>query len=212
MAKIPKGILGPISGKIGPVVACNGKQGQLARALPKPRPDKPTEAQLAQRKRFGIISKFLTPMRDLLRLSFATDFIAMEPFNLAASYNMKNAVCGVYPDYYIDYSQVWISYGLLPAAVSAAVSSVERGKLQFTWTDNSGQGKASKADKTILVAYCEGTGIHYSHRGGAERAAGAEILDLSGCSGRKVHAWLGFISKDGKDISPGIYVGEVMVE
>jgi len=212
MAKIKNGILGPVSGKVGSVVACNGKQGNHVRAYPKKSNKPPSEKQKAQRKKFGLVQKFLTPMRDLLTFSFASEFISMGASKLASSYNLKNAVRGVYPNYYIDYSLVWMSFGYLPAAVSTAVNSVEAGKLLFTWTDNSGQGKASPGDRTILVAYYSENGSCRTLIQGAERQAGTDVLDVTGWSGRKVHCWLGFVSKDGKDKSPGMYVGEVVVK
>ena len=209
MARMPRGITGPVHGKIGSIVACEGKKRAYVRAVNKPKKDKPSEAQLAQRARLAVVSSFLTPLRDFLTQSFANDFLLKAPFDMALSYNMKNAVCGEYPNFYIDYSRVWLSYGHLPAVIAPAVKSAGQGRLLFSWTDNSGQGKARPGDKTILVAYDTAKGLGYWKFGGAERSRCADELEITYVPGKKVVVWLGFVSKDGKDISPGVYVGEV---
>ena len=47
MAKMPKGLLGPLFGKIGSVVVCNGKYGPYVRSLPRKKVDKPTPAHIS---------------------------------------------------------------------------------------------------------------------------------------------------------------------
>jgi len=212
MARMPRGITGPLHGKIGGIVACEGKKRAYVRAANKPKKDKPSEAQLAQRGRLAAVSSFLTPLRDFLIQSFANDFLRTRPFDMAQSYNMKNAVCGEYPDFYIDYSRVWLSYEHLPATIAPAVQDAGQGKLLFSWTDNSGQGKARPGDKAILVAYHTVNGLGYWRFGGTERSSCADELEITYVPGKKVVVWLGFVSKDGKDISPGVYVGEVTLE
>src|SRR5579864_5430180 len=92
MAKMPFGPLGPIIGKIGNVVFVNGKYGPYIRALPKKKKDKPTPTQKIQRTRFGVISQFLSPMRDLLDITFKESGTTKTAWGRASSYNMRNAV------------------------------------------------------------------------------------------------------------------------
>ena len=62
------------------------------------------------------------------------------------------------------------------------------------------------------MAYDTEKGFGYWKFGEAERSSCADELEIIYLPGKKVVVWLVFVSKDGKDISPGVYVGEVTLE
>ena len=135
----------------------------------------------------------------------------MTEFNNAVSYTIKNALSGVYPDYYIDFSLLLLSRGDLPNVKTPAAAAQAGGNIGFTWTDNSGTGKAKPGDKVILVAYCEELFCCAYSSGSATRSAGSSTLKVPGLTGRKVHTYIGFLSADGKDIASSIYTGEIQL-
>src|ERR1700681_1213279 len=177
MGKFYAGINGPFSGKVGVVVGYLYKGIPVMRGLPnRKKPSTPNE--LNQQARFRLMNKFLTPLNDLLNITFAHLAVGMTGRNKAFSYNLKNAVKGVRPDLAIDYDMVLLSRGDLPAAESPIVNSPSSGLLEFSWADNSGKGKASGKDKVFVAVYHNETGFWYHQMDLTTRADGKCKLAL----------------------------------
>src|SRR5450432_1094883 len=210
MGKFYSGINGPFSGKVGAVVGYLYKGIPVMRGLPKrTKPSTPNE--LNQQARFRLMNNFLTNLNDLLNITFAHLAVRMTGRNKAFSYNLKNAITGLRPDLAIDYGMVLLSRGDLPAAESPSVTSPSSGVLEFSWTDNSGKGKALKADKVFVALYHPETGFWYAQMDLATRADGKCNLEMpkTGFEGKSVHAYLGFMAANGKDASNSVYLGIV---
>jgi len=122
MGKIIKNplLLFGISGKLGNQVHYSRKGKHYVRSLPKKTDIPPTQAQLAQRARFALATKCLKPARQLIAIGFKAPKAGMTEYNRAASYTHKNAVCGEYPGYYIDFSKLLVSQGGLKKAWNAS--------------------------------------------------------------------------------------------
>jgi Family of unknown function (DUF6266) len=207
MGKLLQGINGPFSGKVGPVVGYMLGNQAVIRSLPG-RSRKPlTPKQLHQRKKFALMNDFLGQLQSLLNLTFASIAVNMTGSNTAFSYNVMNAIRGFYPDISIDYKMVLLGRGDLPNVESVKTISTEEGKLEFSWTDNSGTGKAKPTDKAFAAVYNEELNDWEYELNLADRAAGICVLDASPLKGKPVHGYLGFITEDGKDVTDTIYTG-----
>ena len=99
MATFLNGILGGFSGKVGTVIGCNWKGIDYMRSRATSHSNPRTEAQLDQRARFSVMGKFIRPLILFLRIGFKNQAIKMSGFNAAMSYNLANAVTGIYPAY-----------------------------------------------------------------------------------------------------------------
>jgi len=213
MAKFPAGVLGPFYGIIGPITGCRWKSINYGRSLPGKSTKRATPKQGQQRTRFGFVSQFLSPLRDLIKTSFSEYATNMTEYNNAISYTLKNAVSGSYPDFRVHYDQLLVSRGSLPNAM--APSAVAEGnKVHFSWTDNTGVGKAAAGDKTILVAWCPEPQLN-NHPvviiGSAARSEETDTVDLSAVfEGKTVHTWLAFISSEGLTAS-SVYTGGLLM-
>lgn len=155
--------------------------------------------------------QFLQPIIGLIMLGFKAYAIRKTGYNAAMSYNIKNAVTGTYPAYQLDYSKVLFSRGDLPGALNASAVSTEAGKVTFTWSDNSGTGKAQSGDKALLLVYCIGMKQAIFTTGSALRSAATETLQVTEFSGQEVETWMAFISQDGKDLASSVYTGKLTV-
>jgi len=150
-------------------------------------------------------------MRPLLQMGFAQFANGMTGLNKALSYNLKNGITGTYPLFTIDYSVVLISRGDLPNADTAAAAAGTAGKVNFTWTDNSGTGKALATDTAMLVVYCADKNQSVYVLSGAARSAGTDVVNVPAFSGKKVQTWLSFVAADGSEIATSDFTGEVTV-
>jgi hypothetical protein len=213
MAKLYSGINGPFSGKVGTVV------GYLYKGIPvmrgRPKRTKPfTPNELNQQARFRLMNNFLTPLNDVLNITFAHLAVRMTGRNKAFSYNLKNAITGVHPDLAIDFGMVLLSRGDLPGVESPSVDSPSADVLNFTWEDNNRKGKASGADKLFVALYQVETGFWHAPMDIATRADGKCKIEMQKevFTGKKLHVYLGFMAADGKDASDSVYLGIVQVQ
>ena len=211
MGTFAKGILGAFSGKVGTVVGSTWKGIPVMKSVSGPRKGNPTLLQLEQQARFTLMIKFLQPLTPLFNQTYGNGLVGMSGFNKAFSYNVLNAITGVYPVFSVNYSMLLISIGVLPNASLPAVTSPLAGKLAFNWTDNSGIGKARPTDKAIVAVFCEELNHWIYNLNTATRNAGTYTLDVPAFSGKPVQTFLGFLSEDGKFVSNSVYTGQVNV-
>jgi hypothetical protein len=211
MGRIKKGIQGGFSGTVGTVVGANWNGIDYMRSLPPERNTSKTTPQAAQRARFALFSKFQFSMKELLTLGFRDFAVQMTAPNSALSYNMKNAIIGVYPNFSILYDQVLVTRGSLPNVSVPAAAAGTSGTVTFSWTNNAGIGKAKGGDTALLVAYCPELNHTVYTTAGALRSAGTDTLNVQEFKGKVVQTWISFISVDKKDIATSLFTGEVSV-
>jgi len=114
-------------------------------------PDSP--AQMAQRMKMKKTMGFLHPLKEFIRLGFGAYAEYKSAFNVALSYNIKNAMTGEYPDIKIDYSKALVSMGTLPGASQTKVSIYEPGKIKIEWNPQSDKPNTHSYDQGIIVIY-----------------------------------------------------------
>jgi hypothetical protein len=209
MGTISKGILGPISGKVGTVVGSSWKGIDYIRSKSTRRKGF-SARQRDQQFRFSAAINFVSTMNDLLDITFKRYALKKSGSNAALSYTMLHAITGTSPDYQVDFAKALVSHGKLPNA-SAPAATVTGKAIHFTWTDNSGSGKAAATDNAVLVAYCKNYNQTIYTTMSAVRSAKAAVLDVSNFAGFEAEVWIAFLSADGKVASDSIYLGGLMV-
>ncbi len=159
MGIVQLGILGDVSGKVGPVVGSNWKGINTLRARPKRSKKDPTQQQTEQRDRFKLVSVFAKQFAGLAEETFLDSVSKQSGFNKLTAASIKSAITGVWPNISVDYSQVLVGRGSLPNAQAPAAVAGAAGIVSWQWSDNSGLGKAVANDTAVLVVYCEAMGI-----------------------------------------------------
>lgn len=211
MAIFEHGILGGFSGKVGPIVGSSWKGKDVMKSRPRKKKTGSSVKQIDQQLRFATVAEFQSPFAELIDVTFKGYAVDKTAQNSAFSYNYQNALAGKSPDYSIDYSKALVSRGGLPNADNLQ-ATVSKGTVYFTWTDNSGEGKAAPTDTSVLVVYCgEKNMVKYTWIG-SERSSGAAQIDASGFVGKKVQTWLAFLSADGNEVASSIFTGELVVD
>ncbi|MBE7174408.1 MAG: hypothetical protein INR73_27805 [Williamsia sp.] len=211
MARIPKGILGPLSGSVGTVVGASWKGINYIRSKPIDAKRESTVDQLDHQLKFSTVVGFVQPLTAVVEITYKKYAVGMSEYNAAFSYNYANALAGVTPDYTIDYAKALVSRGDLPNAVNMK-ASITGTDIFFTWEDNSGVGKAATTDMSVIVAYCPELSQTLFSNLAATRSAGAATLKVADFVDRTVQTWLSFVSKDGKEASNSFYTGELVVK
>jgi hypothetical protein len=211
MGLMQNGILGGFSGKVGTVVGGKWRGKEVMRSRPtRSKNAKKTAPQEAHQAKFTVATRFLMGMKELLELTFSHYAVGKTGANSALAHTLKNAITGTFPDYQLAYDKVLVSRGSLMTVFDGEAASNTKGTIQFSWTDNSGNGNAKADDQVLMVAYYP----EYNstiYRIGAARSAGIDSLTIPGLSGKVVHTWIAFISADRQDVATSIYSGEVTI-
>jgi hypothetical protein len=212
MGKIRKGILGGFSGKVGTGVGASWKGIAYMRSLPLKVRNPRTPAQLNQRSKFAVTLSFLKPMTGILRMGWKLYAHKQSPFNAAMSYTIDNAITGAYPNFAIDPSKVLISRGALSPALNGSATPAAGGSIYVEWEDNSGLGTAKQTDKALIAILNPGKSEAYLEIAGAGRSETTSSANLpTDWVGNTVHAYLGFISEDGREVGNSVFLGTIIV-
>ena len=211
MGTLNNGFLGGFRGKLGPAVGSSWKGIDVIRCRPPRKRRRSTEGQLRQMAKLKLMTKFIHPLTGLLNRVYDSVTVRMSCFNKALSYNLRNAIEGDYPSFKISYARVALGVGDLLNADMLKAISLEKGKLSFSWVDNSGEGSANSTDRMFAAVYCEALTNWVTCEDCALRNAGSYTLDITDFSGKAVHPYIGFLSADGRFVSTTRYAGEVNI-
>ncbi|ACU02572.1 DUF6266 family protein [Pedobacter heparinus] len=211
MGRIKKGILGGFSGKVGAVVGASWRGVDYMRSLPEKSKKAATTAQLAQQNKMALFRGFLLGLDDIIARCFQ-NIEKYTPMNDALSYNMKNAIAGVYPDQSIAFDQLLFSKGellgsWLPNAVSTTSNAID-----FSWENGNFTPMRSAADQVTVVVYDPVTQQFCKLENAALRSEKAARLILPDTfKGHGVHCYISFYSESMKIAATNEYLGVVEV-
>ncbi|WP_316812838.1 DUF6266 family protein [Pedobacter heparinus] len=213
MATYKKGILGYFRGTVGTVVGSVWRGIHYMKSLPDVGEDNPSPAQINVRAKLALVSLFFKRLKALINIGYQQFKRGATPVNAATGYHLKNAVTGTSSlNYAIDYEKVIISVGDLLPVEEAEVLITTAAKLDFSWANNAPVGDPGETDKATLLVYNPTKDKFVTLAGAAPRSAAAYVLQLPATfSGDNVHAWISFVSVDGKEVSNSFYAGEFLV-
>lgn len=212
MATFEKGILGGFSGKVGNVVGSRWRGKNVMRSLPQRGKYTPSEKQEEQRDKFKTVISFLSPLTDILNEYFGSPQGDKSRYNLATSYHLKNAVESTALGMVMEYSKVLISKGDLRGIDGGTVAAAAAQTLNFTWQDNSGQGKATATDAFMVVIYVPDLGMYYTNLDVATRDATTASITLPNyMASFEVEVWGSFSKPATNFAANSTYLGAVTV-
>lgn len=133
MAEIPLGIMGPISGKIGPIVGCICRtRSNYIRTRPLCYHDAKTPEQLRNRETMKTVMAFMSKAREFARCTFGPVAKTMTTTNVATKLNFHKVRVEGNDDVRLEYSRLRLSYGkMLP--LDSLVLLNEEGRLWLRW-------------------------------------------------------------------------------
>jgi len=212
MATLKKGILGPISGKVGDAVYSSRNGISHVRSLPKPSQKSATDKQLAQRMKFRLAMGFLTPLNHILNDSYRKVNPKRTGIGAAARQILSEAIVGEYPELKIDYSKVALIRGHLASPNAVMAYQHDTNELSFCWSEYGTNYYSSPPDKLLALVYC--TSIPQSwlqlHLKAVRVDEFCTIQMPQQCIGKDFHVWLGYQSQDGRMFSYTVYLGEIL--
>ncbi len=208
MGKIPQGILGSLSGKVGSIIGGSWKGIDYIRIKPASVANPRTEGQVNQRNKFTITLEYLQATKDFIKIGYKSFATKKTEFNAAMSYVLNNAVSGIAPNFTIDYSLALLSRGGLSGVLNGTTDLTNAGQVSFGWGDNSAEGNANATDKAMVLVYNPSKKESISILDGADRTVGSQVVTIPGTyAGDTVELFMAFVSADGTQVSNSVYLG-----
>ena len=219
MAIIKQGIMGPLSGRIGPVVGCILKNGTCyLRMRPQNYQDAKTREQLKNRFKLSLNMSFMTKAKEFARMNMdrAASELRMSGVNLVLSWNYQrmstvdeDARSGI-----IHYDKIVMSDGPVGGVIGQMALRTEEG-IVLAWHDNSGAVRCNPDDLMRVMVYDERLGEALSFYDVARRdSAGCFLALPEGWLGDRLHLWLVFrnglheVSMSGYCLFDGLACGD----
>lgn len=207
MGTIKKGINGPFRGKVGSVIGSSWRGVNYIKGLSlKKGRRKPTPAQEKARLKFGLLNQFLDPLSQLLETSFGQLATRATGRNAAFRYNYDHAFVNDEHGIRLNYPQLRFSHGHLVTAGDERAWFAD-GKLHISWHPGTfGMGGEPDDEAQLLVYDVEKRTfvpmVRATRQDGATETVDFEYeIDPS-----KLHVWLFFIDKSGKQASKTVYI------
>jgi hypothetical protein len=207
-----KGPLGAFRGKIGSIIGSVVKGRNIVTSLHTKSSKPPTQAQLDQRNKFGLVTSFLSYFSDLIQIGFSAQNTIGSPMNAAVAYNLKYAITGTSPNFSINFSELSFSRGKLIGPKDSEVEALAAAKLKFNWMANNTALKLTDPeDQLLILVYNESKDEVITAINAALRRDLTYTLQLpSDFSDHEVYCYMAFVSADGR-VSDSIYAGSLTV-
>lgn len=195
------------SGKAGGLVSYYLNGQRVVRQVGYPSKP-PTVAQIAQRERIKVISKFLKPLKVFFNVGFrlAVKRTTKNEYNEAVSY-ASLALEGEYPNFSINYSKVILSKGDLKNPENLALSFLDKTAV-ITWTAHDPIWNRP-GDRAMMAFYFPELENAIVFLSGPERKDCRIAVDLPASHlNKQMIVYIAFQSSDTKQISQSVYLGD----
>jgi hypothetical protein len=207
-----KGAFGGFRNKTGPLVGHIVNGQNVITSYPRKSTKAPTQKQLDQRKKFGLVTSYLSWISGLIDIGFKSHEARQSAMNKAVRYNLQHAVSGVSPDYAIAYSKLVYSQGKCPLPGDTLIEGLVGEKVDYSWGITLPSKYGKQTDMATLMVYNPDKDRFVVLQNAGARAELGFTLQLpADFLGDTIHCYLSFVSLDGKLVSNSIYVGLLIV-
>jgi len=220
MGILNKGLLGAVSGKVGPVIGVIRKAMAILRSLPKKSKKKASDDQVLNRNKFGSISTLLSEFRELIEIGFYDKKEPGTQMERAISWNLKHVFGIDGMQVKPDLSKLVLSMGTLFRTTGAKLISGPDKSLRLTWNDDEEhwsdqhamQRGADYAMVAVVYKIKKDNNVHIYYEQG--RRADLELnLQLKYADIKHpVHLWLFFASEDRTAASKSEYFQTMLAQ
>lgn len=212
MARYTKGALGAFSGKLGNVVGANWRQIDYLRSLPRPSKKPASLLQLAQRAKFGMVTSFLSTIKDVLNIGFGDSKRGRSTgFNEAVKILLNEGVVGQYPDFEIDYEKVTLSKGNLAPLVALEFTEESPMNIELSWESITNNFNSFEDDDVVILIYNKTKKLFSIYEDVQRRDQSFSTAMPNSFEGDELVSWVFLVNRDGDTTSPSQYAGEVIL-
>lgn len=210
MGRLPKGIMGPIIGKVGTVHGSSRNGIGYIKGPYKSRTLKVSKKELQNRKKFAMAQAWLSPVLIFVREGFRGYSQRSHGFIAAKSWLLKNAIIINGDEMRIDPTLVKVSAGDLSNPQNMVVTKTDTGDLKFTW--DPGKDQSRDRDQIMMLAYDIDRKYAVQNITGQFYSAGMDILSPNPKYGNNFHVYAAFNAADRSGQSDSVYLVEWKIQ
>jgi hypothetical protein len=212
MAIVKDGILGPFQNKVGTVIGRKFRGLDVMTGLYKKKTENPpSEAQLRQQARFGMLSTFLYDAADLVEPGFKKFVKAgQSPVNAAYKFNFPQAFIEDGDNIQINFPKIIFSRGPVETPNCPSVMLIGADKIKFSWLPQAENMNSRYGDKGSFLIYSvekKKVVVLRDKELRGVREYEYEIEDS--LQGDTLHCYMSFNNERGKLAGNSVYVGLV---
>ncbi len=211
MAILTKGIMGPVSGRVGSLVFCICSNGNnYVRSLPRKSTKEPSLAQISNRSKFRFATRLLNQVKDLITIGFPPEK-RMTSLNRAMKEFLGKGIIGVYPNWQINFPNLVLSKGTTPKLPALRMLHGKQNEMVLKWESSClGDFMGIQEDLVRVILYnaTEGLWVVKEHAFRCDDQCYVRLPDW--IRGDRVHVYVMVHSLRGTP-SDSQYVGEVVV-
>lgn len=160
---------------------------------------------LSQKQKFNLMWNFLRPNGEAIRTlgveksGYDNYLSAIKSHLLTHAFDKSRHT--------FNYAKAVVSLGTL-AQPQGATALCHANGLSIIWSDNGTEAAANPRDLLALVIYSPLFGYTFFSIGEAYRGSGFTQITFTGIEGiGPCHAYMAFLSEDGKQVSTSVYLG-----
>ena len=212
MARIKKGIMGPITGTIANIVGYERLGTPCVRRKADATGRVFSEKQQAHHLRVKLANSFMNPSKNFINIAFSLSTTGGQTaHNVAISQVIRSGCKGDFPNLELDFENLLVADGDLEKARNPKVALIGT-SLKFTWDYDNMQEFANRDDQVMLLAFSPETGQSFYTLGGARRSTGMEMLEVyPELDQQSFETYIAFITEDRKQISRSMYTGRLTI-
>ena len=213
MARYKNGINGPLSGKVGSVIAASWRGIDYFRSVGEPAGKPASPAQLAQRRILSIVSSWLKPLKALIWIGFQEAKEGRTPMNELVSFMMKEGLVGQGPEMRIDFTKAVFSKGELLVSFVRELIVLAGALLHIKWEDLSSSIFCREDDMATFIVYNPEKEKFVTFERIAARADQEAVLQLPTEFVRdNIHCYMQYVNAAGNRVSTSVYLAKLVLE
>ncbi|WP_316788685.1 DUF6266 family protein [Pedobacter frigoris] len=212
MGILRKGLLGPVKNKTGAVIGREHRGQNILTGLHNPSTKPPTEKQLEERRKFGMLNSFLSDIDKLVNVGFKRYAKIGSPVNVAYSYNADHAFVKQGEEWQLNFPEMVYSRGHVDTPEGAnVVLGAEVHTVLFSWLAQKQTASCQFADQASFLVYNAAKNKALILMDATNRYALSYQLTLpTEFAGDALHCYMNFNSEDGKRSGDSVYLGELL--
>ncbi|TKC09621.1 DUF6266 family protein [Pedobacter frigoris] len=212
MGILRKGLLGPVKNKTGAVIGRQHRGQNVLTGLQNPSTKPPTEKQLEERRKFGMLNSFLSDIDKLVNVGFKHYAKIKTPVNVAYSYNVDHAFVKQGEEWQLNFPEMVYSRGHVDTPEGATVApDADVHTVLFSWLAQKQTASCQFADQASFLMYNASKNKALILINATNRYALSYPLTLPAeFFGDTLHCYMNFNSADGKQSGDSMYLGELI--
>jgi hypothetical protein len=218
MGILKSGLLGPFRNKTAYVIGRRRRGQNVMTGLHKKSNKAPSESQLEERLKFGLLNSFLSDISSLADKGFKRYAKVQTPLNVAYSYNVKHAFVKQGEEWQINFPKMVYSRGHVDTPDGAMVTLVSGevdgpdSKILFSWDAQKQTASCQYTDMASFLVYNASKKNAMILRNAVDRYALSYEHQLPlRFMGDTLHSYMNFDSLDGRQTGQSVYLGLLVI-